>query len=32
MIILRSITDSFNLVLGSTFTHAALALAYLVYW
>lgn len=32
MIILRSITDSFNLVLGSTFTNAALALAYLAYW
>ena len=32
MIILRSVTDSFNIILGSTFTHAALAFAYLAYW
>ena len=32
MIILRSITDSFNILLGSSFTHAALAVAFFAYW
>ena len=32
MIILRSIIDGFNIMMGTTFMHAALVVAYFTYW